>query len=328
MSSDFERITDLSNLWRCWLKTRKGKFGKNRVQRFDVDAMKYLVSIQQRLRDDTFRFGPYRYFEVVDKKRRDVVDSPMKDRVVHRMIYDHLAPRWNQRFIHDSYGNIKGKGTLKAVQRAAEFARKPCNRYALQLDISKFFYSVPHDVLLDAVLQHEGDQRIRDLLIRLVDSFYTDDRYDALFALDSAYRSRRDKGMPLGNLTSQLFCNILLNDFDHFAKEQMGLRWYLRYVDDILVFGGHPEMLHKIGADLTEYLCSMALQVHPRKCSVRPVANGIPYLGMIIWPNHISAGKRLRRNYHHALRLSGYSWEKDLAVQAYRGWFSHLGAGR
>jgi hypothetical protein len=328
MSSDFERITDLSNLWRCWLKTRKGKFGKNRVQRFDVDAMKYLVSIQQRLRDDTFRFGPYRYFEVVDKKRRDVVDSPMKDRVVHRMIYDHLAPRWNQRFIHDSYGNIKGKGTLKALQCAAEFARKPCNLYALQLDISKFFYSVPHDVLLDAVLRHEGDQRIRDLLIRLVDSFYTDDRYDALFEEDSAYRSRRDKGMPLGNLTSQLFCNILLNDFDHFVKEQIGLRFYLRYVDDILVFGDNTRTLHEIADHLTEYLYGLGLQVHPQKRSVRPVTSGIPYLGMIIWPNHLSAGKRLRRNYHRALRLSGGSLAKDQAIQAYLGWFSHFGAGR
>lgn len=325
--SDFEHITSISNLWQCWLKTRKGKFGKNRVQRFDADAMKHLIRIQELLRDDSFQFGPYRYFEIVDKKRRDVVDSPMKDRVVHRMIYDHLAPRWNKKFIHDSYGNIKGKGSLRAVRRTAEFARKPCNHYVLHLDISKFFYSVPHDVLLDAILKHEGDQRIRDLLIRLVDSFHTDNRYDFLFTPDSAYRSRRDKGMPLGNLTSQLFCNILLNDFDHFVKEQMGLRCYMRYVDDILVFGESKVALHEIADLLSERLYKLGLQIHPQKRSVMPIENGFPYLGVIVWNNHISAGKRLRHNYHRAIRAK-FSILKQEAIQSYRGWFLHLGTGR
>lgn len=324
-TSVFEEITSLANLWRCWKKTCKGKFGKDRVQRFDANAMQYLLIIQERLRDGTFRFGPYRYFEIMDKKRRDVVDSPMKDRVVHRMIYDHLAARWFKRFIHDSYGNIKGKGTLKAVQRAAEFARKPTNQYALQLDISKFFYSVPHDVLIRSVLRHEGDQRVRDLLMRLIDSFRTDSRYDNLFERDGPYRTNAAKGMPLGNLTSQLFCNIVLNDFDHHTKEVLSLRYYMRYVDDILVFGPDSKSLHDIADTMTALLNDIGLQVHPRKRTVRPAATGTPYLGMVIWPRHISAGIRLRRNYHRALRSAATDANLE-ALTAYRGWMGHTGA--
>lgn len=325
--SAFEHLTSMSNLWRCWQKTKKGKYGKERVHRFDANAFRFLTLIQQRLRDGTFQFGPYRYFEIVDKKRRDVVDSPMKDRVVHRAIYDHMTEIWNKRFIFDSYGNIKGKGTLLAVQRTAEFARKPENRYVLQLDISKFFYSVPHAQLKLAILRHQGDQRIRDLLVRLVDSFRTDDRYDHLFSLQSAYRTTQDKGMPLGNLTSQLFCNILLNDFDHYAKEVMGLRYYLRYVDDILVFGDSLTSLHMRGEKIATYLELLGLMVHPGKRVVRPVATGVPYLGMVIWPNHISAGKRFRKNYHRVLRKSDVAYTCPAAM-AYRACLAHTGASR
>lgn len=325
--SDFDQLTSMSNLWRCWKKTCKGKYGKDRVQRFEADALKHLSIIQQRLRDGTFQFGPYRYFEIIEKKRRDVVDSPMKDRVVHRAIYDYLTPIWQKRFIHDSYGNIKGKGTLKAVHRAAAFARKPSNSYALHLDISKFFYSVPHEHLKSTVLRHIGDQRIRDLVTRLIDSFKTDSRYDHLFDPSSAYRTTRAKGMPLGNLTSQLFSNILLNELDHHAKETLAIHYFIRYVDDFLVFAECAATLHKIAIDLSTQLIHLGLTIHPKKQVIRPVKTGIPFLGFVIWPNHMSAGKHIRHQYHRAIHKSE-THSNDAAIQSYKAWLAHTGAQR
>ena len=324
---DFERITSLAHIYRCWCTTRRGKYGKDRVQRFDADALRHLSQIQQRLHNGTFRFGPYRYFEIMDKKRRDVIDSPMKDRVVHRFLYDYLTAIWQKRFIPDSYGNIKGKGTLRAVQRAAQFAAKPENAYALHLDISKFFYAAPHAHIKTAVLRHVGDQRIRDLLIQLIDSFQTDARYDHLFDVNSNYRKTSAKGMPLGNLTSQLFSNILLSDIDHHAKEELRLRHYIRYVDDFLVFGGDAAQMHRIAAALTDALAAIGLSVHPHKTIIRPVASGIPFLGFVIWPHHLSAGKRVREQYHRALQKKDVVNNADV-LQSYRAWMAHTGATR
>jgi hypothetical protein len=324
--SDFDNLTGLSHLYWCWCKARRAKARKARVQRFDRDALRYLLIIQKRLRDGTYEFGPYRYFQVIEKKRRDVVDSPMKDRVVHWMIYEHLTALWQKRFICDTYGNIRGRGTHAAVKRAAEFARKPANQYVLSIDLSKFFYSVQHSHLKQAVLRHLGDQKLRDLVVRLIDSFNTDSRYDELFPEDSAYRQEKQKGMPLGNLTSQLFCNILLNDFDHWVKEKLGVRHYIRYVDDMLFFGESKEELRMLSVTLIEYLDSIGLIVNPRKMSILPVSHGVPFLGYIIWTNHVSAGWRIRKGYAAAMRTPHLI--QNAKVQAYRTCFRATGASR
>lgn len=324
--SDFERLTSLSHLFWCWRKARVAKSRKARVQRFDQDALRYLLIIQQRLRNDTFEFGPYRYFQVIEKKRRDVVDSPMKDRVVHWMIYEHLTTLWQKRFIHDSYGNIRGRGTHAAVKRAAEFARKPANKYVLQIDLSKFFYSVQHSHLKRAVLRHLGDERTRDLIIHLIDSFTTDNRYDDLFSENSSYRQNTQKGMPLGNLTSQLFCNILLNDFDHWVKEKLGVRHYIRYVDDMLFFGESKTELQALSGTLIDYLDSIGLIVNPRKMNIMPISYGVSFLGYRIWPSHVSAGLRIRKGY--AAAVSAPHLIQNDKVDAYRTCFRYTGASR
>lgn len=324
--SDFEQLTKLSHMYWCWCKARRAKASKARVQRFDQDALRYLSLIQQRLRDGTFEFGPYRYFQVVEKKRRDVVDSPMKDRVVHWMIYEHQTAIWQKRFIHDSYGNIRGRGTHAAVKRATEFARKPANKYVLQIDLSKFFYSIQHSHLKHAVLRHLGDQRIRDLVVRLIDSFVTDNRYDDIFPENSTYRQNTQKGIPLGNLTSQLFCNILLNDFDHWVKEKLAVRHYIRYVDDMLFFGENKADLRALSNILVDRLDSIGLIVNPRKMNISPVSHGVPFLGYIVWPNHISAGCRIRKGY--AAALSSPHLTQNMKMDAYRTCFRSTGASR
>lgn len=327
--SDFLHLTTLGNLNHCWRKASQAKGHNLRVQRFAEDPLHYLSLIQQRLRDRCYAFGPYRSFTVREKKFRQVIDAPMKDRVVHWMLYEYLLPIWMPRFIADTYGNLPGRGTHAAVQRLADFARKPANTWALQLDISKYFHSVPHALLKARVLRYLGDEDLRRLIVSLVDSYRTDGSYDDLFAPESAYRRTADKGMPIGNLTSQLFANIFLNDFDHWLKEVLGVRHYIRYVDDIVILGSSADELREIAGRIIERLGADGLTIHPRKVRLAPTCAGIPFLGYVIWPGHISAGHYLRRRYHHRLREhETHGRDRTEALRSYRAALAHTGSTR
>jgi len=319
-------MTSLGNLFYCWTKAKKNKSKSIRVQRFGEDPLRYLTIIQERLRSRAYSFGPYKSFTVREKKFRHVVDAPMKDRVVHWMLYDYLLPIWQPRLIHDTYGNLPDRGTHAAVRRLAQFCRMEDSRWALQLDISKYFYSVNHATLKARVLRYIGDHDIRHLLVALIDSFQTDDQFDELFAPDSRYRQTAAKGMPIGNLSSQLFANIYLNDFDHWMKEILRVRRYIRYVDDMVIIGESPDELRTIGRQIVDRLATDGLIIHPKKMRLAPAAAGIPFLGYVTWPNHVSAGKYVRSRYLQRLRQHETSGrDRTDALASYRAMFGHTG---
>jgi RNA-directed DNA polymerase len=308
------------------MKAKKNKSNSVRVQRFDADPLRHLLVIQQRLRDRAYTFGPYKTFVVREKKHRDVVDAPMKDRVVHWMLYQYLLPIWEPRFIHDTYGNLPGRGTHAAVNRLAQFARGAGATWALQLDISKYFYSVNHELLKARALHYIGDHDLRQLVIALIDSFRTGDGYDHLFDESTMYRRTTAKGMPIGNLSSQLFANIFLCDFDHWVKDVLRVRRYIRYVDDIVVLADSPDELRAIKEAIVAKLAADGLIIHPRKVRLAPVAAGVPFLGYVVWPNHISAGAYVRGRYIRRLReheSGGY--DRGETLLAYQAMFSHTG---
>jgi retron-type reverse transcriptase len=296
------------------------------VQRFDTDPLQHLATIQRRLRERQFTFGPYKAFTVREKKFRHVIDAPMKDRVVHWMLYQYLLPIWQPRFIHDTYGNLPGRGTHAAIERLATFCRGAGARWVLQLDISKYFYSVNHALLKARALRYVGDHDLRQLIVSLVDSFRTDGTYDHLFAEDSMYRRTAAKGMPIGNLSSQLFANIFLADFDNWVKGTLRVRRYIRYVDDLVVIGETRDELVALKAAIVAKLAADGLTVHPRKVRIAPVSAGVPFLGYVAWPNHVSAGAYVRGRYIRRLReheAGGY--DRSEALRAYQAILSHTG---
>lgn len=327
--SDFHGLTSLDSLLTCWGKASQAKMHSLRVQRFAADPLHYLSLIQQRLRDRCYTFGPYRSFTVREKKFRHVIDAPMKDRVVHWMLYRYLLPIWLPRFIHDTYGNLPGRGTHAAVRRLTDFARCPANTWVLQIDISKYFHSVPHETLKQRVLRYIGDEDLRRLIIALIDSYRTDSRYDALFEPGSAYRRTDAKGMPIGNLPSQLFANIYLSGFDHWIKQELQVEYFIRYVDDLVILGSDPAQLRRIAAQIAERLAADGLTVHPYKLRLAPVSAGIPFLGYVAWPQHLSAGQYLRRRYHHRLREhETQGRDRTEAIRSYRATLAHTGSTR
>jgi len=325
--SDFQRLTALPNLFACWQRARQNKGASLRVQRFEQDPLRHLITIQQRLRTGTYSFGPYKEFLVRDKKFRNVVDAPMKDRVVHWMIYQHLLPIWQPRMIHDTYGNLPGRGTHAAVKRLAQFTRAAGASWALHMDISKYFYSVNHSLLKARALRYVGDQALRQLLVSLVDSYRTTGIYDDLFAPDSAYRRTMAKGMPIGNLSSQLFANIFLCDFDHWVKQDLGVKRYIRYVDDLVFLADSADELRAVRDTAIGKLDALGLAINPRKIRLTPARAGIPFLGYVVHPNHISAGAYVRSRYIRRLReheQDGY--DRSESLLAYQGILSHTGS--
>jgi len=327
--SDFHHLTSLPNLFTCWLNTRKDKSHNLRIQRFSTDPLRHLITIQERLRERKYTFGPYKTFTVREKKWRDVVDAPMKDRIIHWMLYRYMLPIWQPRFIHDTFGNLPGRGTHAAIRRLAQFARSNKATWVLQLDISKYFYSVNHALLKERVLRYIGDHELRLLLVSLIDSFRTGDSYDHLFGETTLYRQVAAKGMPIGNLSSQLFANIFLNDFDHWVKETLRVKRYIRYVDDMAIMGESREELQTICAQITDKLASDGLTIHPHKIRLAPASAGIPFLGYVVWPEHISAGHYIRSRYHQRLRQheSGGRDRTD-ALRSYRAMLNHTGTTR
>lgn len=325
--SAFTQLTSLDNLYQCWLKAKKNKSASIRVQRFGDDPLRYLTTIQERLRNLAYTFGPYKSFTVREKKFRHVVDAPMKDRIVHWMLYDYLLPIWQPRFIHDTYGNLPGRGTHAAVKRLAQFARAQSSTWILQLDISKYFYSVNHEILKSRALRFIGDHELRVLMTNLVDSFETDNQYDDLFDIDSMYRTTAAKGMPIGNLSSQLFANVFLNDFDHWMKEELRVKHYIRYVDDMVILADSPEYLRNVRDAIVAKLSADGLTIHPKKIRLAPAKSGIQFLGYVVWPNHISAGHYVRSRYIHRLRQQEQQG-KDCseALAAYSAMFNHTGS--
>ncbi len=238
-----------------------------------------------------------------------------------------LLPIWQPRFIHDTYGNLPSRGTHAAVNRLAKFCRASDARWCLQLDISKYFYSVNHEILKARALRFIGDQKLRALITRLIDSFETGSLYDDLFPADGMYRTTKGKGMPIGNLSSQIFANIFLNDFDHWIKEGLRVKRYIRYVDDIVILANTKEELTTIRDQVVQKLSLDGLTIHPKKIRLATAASGIPFLGYIVWPSHISAGKYVRSRYLHRLRQhENLGYDKSEALVAYSAMFKHTGS--
>lgn len=324
--SDFMQLTSLENLFSCWMKAKRNKGNRLRIQRFNQNPLSHLITIQSRLRSYSYEFGPYKTFTVREKKWREVVDAPIKDRIVHWMLYEYLLPIWQPRFIQDTFGNLPGRGSHAAVKRLAAFARQPTNQWALQLDISKYFHSVPHLELAERAVRYVGDHSIRQLMYSLIGSYRTGNQYDHLFGSDSAYCCNQNKGMPIGNLTSQLLANKYLNRFDHWIKEALKVKSYIRYVDDMVFLASSKEELQTLCQVITARLASEGINIHPNKIRIAPVSAGVPFLGYVVWPHHISAGSYLRRRHLHALRQheSGI-YDRSEALNSYTAALSHTG---
>ncbi len=290
----WETVTSFANLLQAYRNARRGKGSKPGVAEFGLNLERGLLALQRALQEGTYQPGEYRLFTIYERKPRVIAAAPFRDRVVHHAVMQMIEPQLDRTFISDSYACRKGKGVHAAVDRYQAWAQT--YRYVLKMDVQQYFPSIDHELLKEKLRRRINDVHVLDLLDRIIDSSPRGSLEPSYFPSDDLFTPfDRRIGIPIGNLTSQFFANLYLDDFDHYNKQVLRIRPYVRYVDDMVVLDHDKTRLAEIRAAVRERLALDRLWLHPRKAHISPVADGLNLLGYVVYP----ARRRLRSDNGH-----------------------------
>jgi retron-type reverse transcriptase len=295
-------LISFENLYLAYWKAIRGKRSRKDVAAFIFNAESELLTLQEELCSKTYCPDLYRTFYVYEEKKRMISAAPFRDRVVHHALCNVLEPLFERSFIFDLYSNRKAKGQHQAVQRAQKFARM--FPYVLKCDIKKYFPSIDHDIMkrtLCRKIKCKDTLWLTELIIDRSNPQLS--VYDYFPGDQLLTPMQRRKGLPIGNQTSQFFANIYLDPLDHFIKETLLVRGYLRYVDDFLLFGHEKNQVWEWKEKIEHFLEKYRLRLKPNGCTLYQVRNGFPFLGYQVLPATIlikrAAILRFRRNVKH-----------------------------
>jgi retron-type reverse transcriptase len=262
----YSAVYDFSNLHDAYLKSRKQKRYRGEVLKFSYGLEQELLSIQDELIHKTYTVGDYRPFIIYEPKKRQIVALPFRDRVVQHALNNIIEPVFEKRMIEDSYACRIGKGTQAAAKRVSFFMGKPANVYYLKLDIKSFFASVDRCILKQVIRR------------------YIDDK-DILWLLDVIIDSSPGTGLPIGNLMSQLFANVFLHELDHYCKNVLGVKCYVRYMDDVAILSYSKSYLKAVLSDIRYFVENhLGLELN-HKTGIGKCKDGIEFVGYRIWRN-------------------------------------------
>lgn len=273
----YEEVIGVENLLSAWQEFVAGKRGRVDVQAYQLNLVGNLFDLHSRLAGQSYVHGPYEAFTVSDPKTRSIHKATVADRVLHRALYRTLYPFFDRPFIADSFSCRNNKGTHKALDRFRSFARRASHNHTrtawvLKCDIRKFFASIDHGTLLQLLDERMEDKRITCLLGQVIGSFST---------------TRPGVGLPLGNLTSQLFANVYMNELDQFVKHFLKAEHYIRYADDFVLLSPDKAYLEAALDVIQQFLRHrLRLHLHPQKVTITTVASGVDFLGWIHFPDH------------------------------------------
>jgi retron-type reverse transcriptase len=274
-------LTSAPHLFAAARTAARRKRKRPGVAAFLLNLETEVFALRRDLIDGTWHPGPYRTFTVADPKPRVISAAPFRDRVVHHALTSLIEPPFERRFIRDSYACRTGYGTHRALDRA----RAACRTfpYVLKCDVARYFPSIDHEILLKQLARVIACDATLDLAARIVGGFALPAALRAdpvYFPGDSLFTpAERPRGLPLGNQTSQFFANVYLNPFDHFVVRRLQPGCYVRYVDDLLLFGRDPRSLARQREAIEEWLSRLRLVVHLRKTRVFRVRDGVTFLG-------------------------------------------------
>jgi hypothetical protein len=253
---------------------------------FEYELLDNILKLARDIQKGTYKHSPYAHMIVNDNKRRDIAVASVRDRVVHRLLYDYLVPIWDKHFIYDAWSCRQGKGLHAAIERAQLFMRQYPDAWLWRADITKMFDSVDKQTLKLLLRRRINDTTALILLDEIVDSY-------------SSFDVQR--GIPIGNLTSQIFANVYLNEFDRFMKHTLKPYVYLRYGDDWLCFAATEADIERLRTEAIVFLTTeLKLSVHKDIDYVRPVKKGVAYLGVDLW----CTGRRLDNDAQNKLKTN------------------------
>ena len=289
----YPKISDFENIFWAWRKARRGKRYKPAAASFEQQLDLELMSLHHELMTETWQAGGYRSFTVHEPKRRKISAAPFRDRIVHHALIHVIEPIYERKFIYDSYANRVGKGTHAALDRCTHFMRR--FKYVLQCDVQQFFPSIDHEILKATLARTITCPSTLRLCDKIIDSGIgvLSEEYDMhYFQGDDLLAVSRPRGLPIGNLTSQFWANVYMNELDQFVKHTLRCPAYVRYVDDFLLFADDKLTLDQWRAEIITFLQSLRLTLHENRAQPCPVERGIPFLGFTVYPDY----RRLKRS--------------------------------
>lgn len=321
--TDFETMCSFENLYDAYKKARSGKRDKSACAEFELRTLDNIAKLREELVNKTYKMQKYNTFLVHEPKERVVMASSFRDRIVQHSLCDNVfQKRILPHFIYDNYASQKGKGTHFGLRRLHKFMHQYyCNHgsegWILKGDISKYFYSIDHDILKRQVQKLIQDKDILNLCNLIIDS-------------------TEGKGLPIGNQTSQAFALLYLNDLDHLIKDKMGIKYYGRYMDDFYIIMPEKEKLKKILGIVKQEVEKLGLSLNP-KTQIFPLKNGIDFLGFhsYLTDSGKIVKKIRRRSKNNAkrrlrklllMRKNGKT-SKEKVLKSYNCWMNHAKHG-
>lgn len=271
----------LSNIWKCWYEFRKGKKPTQELEEFSFYLEGNLYGLYGDLQNGAYRHGAYRHFIVTDNKKRQISVASIRDRVVHRFLYNYLVGIYDKTFLFDVWSCRKNKGLLGAIERTQKFLFSHPRSFVWRADIKKFFDNVDHNVLFSTLSRKILDKKALEILKEVIASFGCERERD-----DAACRV----GIPIGNLTSQIFANIYLNELDRYVVHEIKPRAYLRYGDDFFIIADGKNQLCNIRENVSRFLKEkLRLEINYKNDVIVKAGQGLHFLGCRIFPG----GRRL-----------------------------------
>ena len=306
LNHKFEDLISVDNLLLAWQEFIKGKRNRMDVQVFSFNLTDNLLSLHYDLATHKYKHGDYQAFKISDPKPRIIHKASVCDRLLHRAVYRILCPFFDRIFIADSFSCRNDKGTHRAINRLREFSHlvsqnntKTC--WILKCDIKRFFASIDQDILVDILRKHIGGESILNLLKEIIFSF-------------------KPNGLPLGNLTSQLFANIYLNEFDQFVKHKLRVKHYVRHADDFVILLDDKNYLENRMPVIKDFLqYKLKLILHPDKIFIKTLCSGIDFLGWVNFKNFRVLRTKTKRKMFKKIRENP---AKEI-INSYLGLLSH-----
>lgn len=348
----------LSDIFRAYYQARSNKRNTYSQMRFERSLPRNLICLYEDVRDRTYRPGRSMCFIIRDPVQREVFAATFRDRIIHHYLYNKLEPVFDPAFIYDSYSCRKGKGTLFGIERLEHHIRSCSENYhrrcfALKLDIEGYFMKMDRTLLFDILLSRIDtlaacgrlpvDFDYDTVLFLLRQIVFLDPTkgcrikgslsdWRGLPDSKSLFKSAPGCGLPIGNLTSQLFSNVYLNEMDQYIKRELGFRHYGRYVDDFFIIDDSIERLLGAVPLIAEFLSSrLRLNLNYRKVKIIPVERGVPFLGAVIFPDgrHLSRRSmhRIERNGVESLCCERNPYALRAILNSYSGYLGHFGHG-
>ncbi len=301
----------MENLLEAWKEFLRGKRNKKDVQEFQYRLSDNIFALHTDLKNRTYVHGGYHAFNISDPKPRNIHKASVRDRLLHHALYRKLYLIFDIHLIHDSYSCRKFRGTHRAIERFREFSYNASKNntktlWILKCDVRKFFASIDQVILIEILKKYVTDQDVLKLIQIVTDSFESTAHW---------------KGLPLGNLTSQLLVNVYMNQFDQFMKQTLKVKYYIRYADDFVIMNRNRgfliDILNKIDFFLYEELL---LKLHPNKISIKTFASGIDFLGWVHFPDHRVLRTTTKKRMFKKLKSTT---NKPEVVQSYLGLLNH-----